>query len=50
MQVRIVEECLRVRCCAAEKSLYRTSFERRSQALAFIDRAINDAQQNAHVS
>ncbi|MFI1721928.1 aminoglycoside adenylyltransferase domain-containing protein [Streptomyces sp. NPDC020489] len=47
---RIVEECLRVRCGAAEKSLYRTPFERRSQALAFIDMAISDAQQNAHDS
>lgn len=46
----IVEECLRIRCGAAGKSLYRSPFERRSQALAFIDMAISDAQQSAHIS
>ncbi|MEU0680159.1 MULTISPECIES: nucleotidyltransferase domain-containing protein [Streptomyces] len=47
---RIVEECLRIRCGTSERSLYRSPFERRSQALAFIDMAIRDAQQEAHDS
>ncbi|WP_328690236.1 DUF4111 domain-containing protein [Streptomyces phaeochromogenes] len=47
---RIVEECLRIRCGTPKESLYRSPFERRSQALAFIDMAIRDAQQSAHSS
>ncbi|MFF5757452.1 aminoglycoside adenylyltransferase domain-containing protein [Streptomyces longwoodensis] len=47
---RIVEECLHIRCGTSEKSLYRSPFERRSHALAFIDMALRDAQQYAHGS
>ncbi|WP_328478487.1 DUF4111 domain-containing protein [Streptomyces sp. NBC_00377] len=47
---RIVEECLRIRCGTSGRSLYRSPFERRTQALGFIDMAIHDAQQSGYVS
>lgn len=47
---RIVEECLRIRCGTSGRSLYRSPFERRAQALEFIDMTIHDAQQSGHIS
>lgn len=40
---RIIDECLRIRRDDHQRSFYRTPFSRRTDALAFIDMAIEDA-------